>query len=589
MPTPRPRLRLLKLWLLSLLLSSSLTVQAQSTDFSIYNSYSWGINKFHADIDIQSDSSVTIKETITADFRSSQDRHGIRRNIPIQYKDKNGKNLDIRFSLISVTDEQGQPIETATSKEDGYISLRLGSPDHYVDGQIKTYQIKYQVKRVVTPFPDYDELYWNITGTEWDTAIVESSATIKIPANSNSIKNLQASCYTGPRQSREQNCQINVLDNQTWQIKTNQLLTPYNGLTAAVSFPKNIITYPDTRTEALWFLSDNWGYLIPLIVLLFLFIQWHKHGRDPQARHQTIMPEYDAPDGLSPAEIGTLLDDQADMRDITGTIIDLARRGYLKIVEIEKKNLIWTNYEYELEKTTPTKSATQLNKFEASIYKHLFEHGDKINLTDLSYKFYKHLLPIKNDIYNTLVDKQYYSKNPESVRTSYFTVGFIGLLVVLGYLGIISSINMSLYIGIVISFAMILLFGRIMPKKTQKGADTLIRIRGFVEFINTAEKDRLKFYEKENIFEKILPHAIALGLADKWAKACEGLANQPPTWYQSSSPNFHSHFNSWRFINTLNSFNANMSSNMQAAPRSSGSGGGGFSGGGFGGGGGSSW
>jgi uncharacterized membrane protein len=99
----------------------------------------------------------------------------------------------------------------------------------------------------------------------------------------------------------------------------------------------------------------------------------------------------------------------------------------------------------------------------------------------------------------------------------------------------------------------------------------------------------------ENIFEKMLPYAIALGIADKWAKACEGIFKQAPDWYQSSNPNMISHFNTYHFLNTLNSFNNTMSTNIQSAPRSSASGGssgfggGGFSGGGFGGGGGSSW
>lgn len=122
-----------------------------------------------------------------------------------------------------------------------------------------------------------------------------------------------------------------------------------------------------------------------------------------------------------------------------------------------------------------------------------------------------------------------------------------------------------------------------------------IRILGVEEFIKTAEKDRMKFYEDQNIFEKMLPYAIALGLADKWAKACEDIYNSKPDWYQSSDPNFIRSFNAWNFLHAINSFNNTMSSNMTASPRSaasggsSGFGGGGFSGGGFGGGGGSSW
>jgi uncharacterized membrane protein len=163
------------------------------------------------------------------------------------------------------------------------------------------------------------------------------------------------------------------------------------------------------------------------------------------------------------------------------------------------------------------------------------------------------------------------------------------------FLGFLSDINLPLFLGLLLSAPLIFIFGFFMPQRTQKGADTQIRILGLEEFIKTAETDRVKFYEKENIFEKILPYAIAFGIADRWAKACEGLYKTQPNWYQSSDPNMLHHFNTYYFLHTLNSFNSSMTSNMVAAPRSSASGGhsgfggGGFSGGGFGGGGGSSW
>ena len=153
--------------------------------------------------------------------------------------------------------------------------------------------------------------------------------------------------------------------------------------------------------------------------------------------------------------------------------------------------------------------------------------------------------------------------------------------------------SISLFFGLLISSLIIMGFSVIMPKKTQRGVDTYIHILGLEEFIKTAETDRLKFYEKENIFEKILPYAIALGLADKWAKACEGLTSEPPSWYTGASWN---HFSTHNLLYSLNRFNHNLGSTLSSAPRSSAShgssgfsSGGGFSGGGFGGGGGGSW
>ena len=61
---------------------------------------------------------------------------------------------------------------------------------------------------------------------------------------------------------------------------------------------------------------------------------WFTRGKDHPGRG-TIVVQYDAPDGLRPAEVGTLIDERVDLRDISATIIDLAVRGYLTIREVK--------------------------------------------------------------------------------------------------------------------------------------------------------------------------------------------------------------------------------------------------------------
>jgi uncharacterized membrane protein len=565
-------------------------------DFYQYNIYGWGIRDFHSDININEDSTFTVKETILADFTKAQNRHGIIRDLPIHYKDNNNQNLNLRFTLIGVTDEAGNPYEVATSYVGDDVEMKIGSGDILVDGKLRTYIISYRLARGINQFEDNQELYWNVTGNGWDTAIAKASATITLPKETDQ-KLMKTICYTGFGYSKEQDCQARVIDGKTYQFSSNFLLPTSAGLTVVASFPKGTVNFPSPLTVFLWFILDNWGYLIPVFTFCYLYYLWYKHGRDPKATHSAIMPEYDIPDQLRPAEIGTLLDDRVDMQDITSTIIDLATRGYLKIIESKEKKMLWgETTSYELEKTTPKNpDKDPLQGFETKIYNAIFGSSEKISLGDLKYKFYKDIPGIKTAIYDSLINKKYYTSNPETARASYFGCGGGLFFVTIFFLGFLSDINLPLFLGLLLSAPLIFIFGFFMPQRTQKGADTQIRILGLEEFIKTAETDRVKFYEKENIFEKILPYAIAFGIADRWAKACEGLYKTQPNWYQSSDPNMLHHFNTYYFLHTLNSFNSSMTSNMVAAPRSSASGGhsgfggGGFSGGGFGGGGGSSW
>ena len=69
------------------------------------------------------------------------------------------------------------------------------------------------------------------------------------------------------------------------------------------------------------------------ITLAACLAGWYFRGRDLPGRG-AIVVNYEPPDGLGPAEVGTLVDERVDLRDISAVIIDLAVRGYLKIEEV---------------------------------------------------------------------------------------------------------------------------------------------------------------------------------------------------------------------------------------------------------------
>jgi uncharacterized membrane protein len=141
-----------------------------------------------------------------------------------------------------------------------------------------------------------------------------------------------------------------------------------------------------------------------------------------------------------------------------------------------------------------------------------------------------------------------------------------------------------------LSGVVVLLFGRAMPARTSTGALARLEVLGFEEFLDRAERDRLERMADPHLFSRFLPYAIALDVSDNWAKAFEGIYQEPPDWYTSRTPltYFHPH----GFSRSMGTMTSSLAGAMFAAPRSSGSGGGGgggSSGGGFGGGGGGSW
>jgi uncharacterized membrane protein len=126
-----------------------------------------------------------------------------------------------------------------------------------------------------------------------------------------------------------------------------------------------------------------------------------------------------------------------------------------------------------------------------------------------------------------------------------------------------------------------------MPSRTTPGTRELEKVLGFQEFLSRVEADRFERVVKTpEMFEKFLPYAMALGVEDNWAKAFEGIYNEPPQW--SSGPYAAHAFRPSAFTSDLGRMSTQAAAVMASAPRSSGGSGfsGGSSGGGFGGGGG---
>lgn len=146
------------------------------------------------------------------------------------------------------------------------------------------------------------------------------------------------------------------------------------------------------------------------------------------------------------------------------------------------------------------------------------------------------------------------------------------------------------YIIGIISIAVLILFAKIMPKRTPYGNEMLGKLRGFKRFLETAEKSKLEALVNENpeYFYNILPYTYALGVSEVWMSQFETIAMQAPDWYESNRPFDMHEFNDF-MDNTMRSAQSAMSSSPSSDSGGSSSSGGGSSGGGSGGGGGGSW
>lgn len=620
------------------------------SEISKYSSYEYVIDKYDINIIINENNTFEITENITAYFNVP--KHGIFRTIPLKntITRLDGSKSDNRAQISNLSINN----EYSTSRQNGNYKIQIGSKNETLTGK-QNYTIKYTYNIGKDPVKDYDELYYNLIGTDWDTVIGNVSFTITMPKNFDSSK---LGFSSGSKGSTENsNVNFNVNEN-TITGNYNGILAPREALTVRCELPEGYFVGAGFTTSPMIYLM----FIIPILGLIISFLLWCKFGRDNQVV-ETV--EFYPPQGFNSLEIGFLYKGKADNRDVTSLLIYLANKGYIKISETEEKSLfskiqgfkITKLKEYDGNNVNEKIFLDGLFKKKPKLKELLSENEmstesyvNEVTSIDLYDNFYITMKRILANINNKENKNKIFEKSTSgksiiiillmiiSVVTTiaiptmeyagfgelvltlflcafyipFFAVGIFAKLPLLfrvfwlGFtmfhsffffssLPIAEAITtdpiylLGFIVGLVCLIGMIVCF-KLMPKRTPYGNEILGKLRGFKNFLETVEKEKLEAMVMQNpsYFYDILPYTYVLGVSDKWIRKFETISIQEPTWYDSPTA-----FNIVSFGTFMNSTMVSAQSAMSSSPSSSSSGGsssgGGSSGGGSGGGGGGSW
>lgn len=551
----------------------------------------WDIASFESSISVQVDGEVLIEETIEADFPSA--RHGIYRDLPYRYR--NGLNFAYTDVEVIAVTRNGVEEPFSTSSNYANLQIKIGDADEWVEGK-QVYKITYQVDGVLRSVENnIDELYWNVTGDGWDALISTASVRLDLP-----VKVLQSNCYRGVKGSTDLCKTLNKTDQSI--IFTDQELLPGEEMTVAVGWQSGQVPINKPIDSDFWILIA--GTLMSLGWLGYVWTRLHKdwrlYGRDPEVGETTVV-QYQPPKN-SVMENMFLIKNSINPRDMAGGIIELAQLGYLTI-EISEQKLLGLVSQNDYNLTFTDKDKSKLTPSQLELFNSLFyftttnlDGPRSVKLSELKNKFYTRIKSIQKATKSEVKNLNFYDRMElgSSVNRPIIisvAVVFISVLVIMMGAFYSFAINILLVPMIVVGVLIMMLAGIyswLSPKRSQLGTETVEHLLGYRDFIKTAEKHRVKFYEDQNIIFEMMPYAIAFGLVDKLAKVVEelGLENNAPSWYMGASA-----LNFSDFSNNLESFATELETTIQSSPSGSGSGsgGGGSSGGGFGGGGGGSW
>ncbi len=529
-----------------------------------------------------------IVETISVDF--AVPRHGILRAIPSTYQKQ-----PLQLAITSVSSPSGAPSGYTKETSNGNTVLKIGDASQTVTGR-QSYVIDYTVRNVVRWFDGRPQLYWDINGDQWDSETQHVTATIHLSGSTFG----ESLCFTGAYGSSAQNCTVHS-ENDMVSASTTTSLAAYQTLTVAAKLPEGVFVAPTWRD---WLREHavelGLAILIPLLAGGWSVRKWWRDGRDLKGRG-VIVPEYGPPTGVTPAEAGVIDGYRLESRDLTATLVDLAIRKYVRIIEVEKKGFLSSGnqYQFELLKT----DWSTLNELEQDLLGALFENktaGSVLeDIKDRRTELAALRLKLTSSLPKSLTERGFFPANPVTSGGWLWAVG-----IALG-VGAFMLANLSALVATTCGVTAVAVFALavLMPKRTGSGVAAWEQIQGLKLYLNTAEKDRLNLLQSVSrkynrplaeapqrtveLFEKLLPYAIVLGVEDSWAQQFTDIYTAEPDWYSG-------HWTTFNALSLSHSLNGavgaiNTSFSPPSSSSGSGFGGGGFSGGGGGGGGGGSW
>nr|WP_298104301.1 DUF2207 domain-containing protein [uncultured Shinella sp.] len=536
-------------------------------------------DRYNSDITVAKSGTLTVAETIRVYAEGNQIRRGIYRDFPLTFVDANGRELEVGFKILSVErDGRPEPYHTETIRRG--VRIYFGSADVLLDPGFHQYRLTYETTRQIRFFDSHDELFWNVTGTEWAFPIHRATATVTLPEG---VKPEELTYFTGPLGATDKNARAENRGNQAF-FETTRELGAMEGLTIGVKMPAGSITRPTAAEERALFLKDNRNLFLAfgglILVVGYYLWAWASVGRDPPAG--VVVPRWDAPEGISPA-LANYIDEKGfggqGWTAVSASFLNLAVKGLVNLEDL-KKSIVVTRTDKPVAGDLPTGEKGLLGALGAAGSSLVIDKSNGKRVQTLGNDF--------RDAMEKEHRRKYYLANwpqaiggillslaclaglllfgslPEegivlvvvpifaSVFISIFAVALgqnfkrssslgarIVAVVIIAFVG---TIFLTVFGGIAIAlfatsaanghlplFAAIggivvtnLVFFFLMGAPTPLGRKMMDGIEGLRQYLTLAEKDRMNMAGVPDMsprhFETLLPYAVALGVEKPWAE-----------------------------------------------------------------------
>ena len=579
------------------------------------------------------DKVMTVQETIDVEFIDKL--HGIYRSLPekffaTRFDGENYRDLEYKQDYRSVST---YPDKNSIEHGDNVFTIRIGDENKTIIGP-HTYTITYKCILYDDRIDLSDFFYYSPLGAFWETNIDQFNFRIDfeepLPADT------QFELYSGNYYSTDNELNVDCYYNQNCIWGQANKIPEKNAITIFCELPEGYFIGVKK-------VSPFWTYICGILslascLLTLFFIIKTKH----KSPVQTV--EFYPPKNISAAEVGFIIDNEANDSDLMALYPEWAQKGYIQITEDKKKVLTFTKLK-ELPEDTPeyqkilfkktfarSKDFTMKNisssfvnelekakeslrdtfEEERSLYENDFLSWGLLYLCSIMYtlflcisspisrweNLYLCMLVIPFHVLGSILNKGFYSRYFRQIKPVVKTILMMLFCALMGYVTYATFKETEFQIPHIIVYVLsglyllVCLFNRRIIQRTDYNIEITGKLLGLKEFIKTAEMPRLKELMAENpsYYYDIFPYAMVFNLADKWAKQFTDIPLEAPVWFKTYSSNVL--FSAMSFNHSFQTEVTKSMASAIASKSSSGSSGGshgGHSGGGGGGGGGGGW
>ena len=475
-------------------------------------------NQLEETISIQDDGSAVIAEHLQLPGPMTQPA---RWRLATQTETAEGVRRKLFVDVLEVSDEDSTPLKFLRSDRPEYVQVIV--PRQPLARS--TVKITYNVRNAVRFLSEQDELFWRVAGT-WNVPI--SSVVVHASVPDAAIGQFHARLYSGDDSTPA------TIDGRfaNWTAA----VTPPNFPAVDLVLPSGILRPPSPFVRVGWFLAANPIILFPLLVLLAMVGLRRWAARQEQV---AVAPRYEPPADLTPLEAGYLVDNRVDPRDVAATLLDLARRGFIRLEECKPdEGVPYAGQDFRLRLLKPMGQWAGAKSYEDIMLFHTFYGGQWTKLSSLSLRFYSVVPMMERQVRYELQEKGLYSDPRRAQAVRILAVVLVSLLFGLGQAAgwfAVTQYNLLGFACIAAAIFMVWWFTRALPFRTGAGARVFAELRGFEDFLNCVEADRMERLTPD-LFERFLPYAVALGVEHHWGNAFSTISSGPPLWFAADEP-----------------------------------------------------